>query len=1209
FRTHNFGKTFYKTCGLSFRPKFIHVHPTVVSSLLAFDDKDPQKRLFYSIDFGFSWHLLQPNVKFFFWYVECYAIIFVRGHFNFNHNWQRTVVLEGVEDFEVKGPYLFATRKRLFGSHNANTLQLWVSYKRGEFQAAQFPYSHKNLDFFIADASEGQVMACVTHNESLTNLYISEVEGLKFSLSLERIVYYNPKGANKDTWISQYTNDTFADIYKVNGMRGIYIASQVKDSDISEQVSLITYDKGGEWELITAPTYKPDGSSTNCSKSNRCSLHLTQQYHHLYSKTSSSPITSHQSAPGLILAAGVIGASLKGVPDIFVTSNAGVSWHQVLDGLYMYTLGDHGGLLVAIQQYSITNQIFYSTNEGETWQSYKFMKDDTKIRIYGLLTEPGETTTIFSVYGSYLEKHSWLIVQVDLRSVFRVNCTKDDYKIWSLPMETPDHGCLLGKKIEFERRIAHAPCFNGKSYVRQQTERNCSCTRDDFECDYGFKDMNLMCKTDPDVPAGQIHKIPQNCPEGTFYPYTRGYRKVAGDTCKGGDEHKYAPLIYSCPIQERREFILYTTGSTIGRIDLDNNNNEILVNTGLTDVTVVDFDYQHNCVFWADNVDRKIKKLCMGESDSRNITDLIDNNIRSINGLAYDWTAKTIYWVDGEAKKIEVASKDGKWRRLLIDSTHLEIPRSITLNPHYGFMYWADWSADNPRICSSWMDGNNGSIKTIVNGSDIERPTGLTVDIELERLFWTDSNKIVIMSADLSGNNRKVLVHGTDNLLHPYSIGVYKNEMYWSDWGRDAILVANKESGLGIETVESMLKGVTDLRVISHTSQQANGACNPGHPQCSQLCLPRPHHTVQGTQNRTCKCGDDFQHTINTATGDENCRCGPGETMLNGICEMSTNSTTCSSDRFHCASGECMPLTWECDHDNDCNDGSDELNCAYSTCDSNQFTCKTGKCIPSQWQCDFDNDCGDGSDEHNCEYPTCDPNQFQCDNKKCIASAWKCDFDDDCTDKSDERACNYTKDCDAYTCSPWRFKCTNDTQCIFNTWRCDGDEDCKDGSDEVGCSDRPVCLPEQFHCYKSSSENRQCIWDAWVCDSDNDCHNGEDEENCTRKFINFEDFKCLYSEGCIRKDQVCDKIKQCSDGSDEMGCSGSTTNSSNQCNTIYTFQCINDCLEWAYLCDGDSDCQDDSDEGVERCGGNFYILKSFLFIIIPFQPSGIKLLL
>ena len=36
------------------------------------------------------------------------------------------------------------------------------------------------------------------------------------------------------------------------------------------------------------------------------------------------------------------------------------------------------------------------------------------------------------------------------------------------------------------------------------------------------------------------------------------------------------------------------------------------------------------------------------------------------------------------------------------------------------------------------------------------------------------------------------------------------------------------------------------------------------------------------------------------------------------------------------------------------------------TCDANEFRCANSRCIPSHWQCDHDNDCGDNSDEQGC---------------------------------------------------------------------------------------------------------------------------------------------------------------------------------------------------------------------------------------------------
>lgn len=56
-------------------------------------------------------------------------------------------------------------------------------------------------EYYIADASEDQVFVCVSHSDNHTDLYISEAEGLRFSLSLENVLYYSPAGAGSDTLV------------------------------------------------------------------------------------------------------------------------------------------------------------------------------------------------------------------------------------------------------------------------------------------------------------------------------------------------------------------------------------------------------------------------------------------------------------------------------------------------------------------------------------------------------------------------------------------------------------------------------------------------------------------------------------------------------------------------------------------------------------------------------------------------------------------------------------------------------------------------------------------------------------------------------------------------------------------------------------------------------------------------------------------------
>ena len=99
------------------------------------------------------------------------------------------------------------------------------------------------------------------------------------------------------------------------------------------------------------------------------------------------------SAPGIILAHGSIGTTVSANPDLYISRDGGVSWAQTLTGSYGVTVVDHGGLLVAADDYhqEASRVLKYSCDEGFNWNSYSYVT--TAMTIYGVITEPGEETT------------------------------------------------------------------------------------------------------------------------------------------------------------------------------------------------------------------------------------------------------------------------------------------------------------------------------------------------------------------------------------------------------------------------------------------------------------------------------------------------------------------------------------------------------------------------------------------------------------------------------------------------------------------------------------------------------------------------------------------------------------------------------------------------------------------------------------------------
>ncbi|KAG7259666.1 hypothetical protein CRUP_013119 [Coryphaenoides rupestris] len=74
-------------------------------------------------------------------------------------------------------------------------------------------------------------------------------------------------------------------------------------------------------------------------------------------------------------------------------------------------------------------------------------------------------------------------------------------------------------------------------------------------------------------------------------------------------------------------------------------------------------------------------------------------------------------------------------------------------------------------------------------------------------------------------------------------------------------------------------------------------------------------------------------------------------------------------------------------------------------------------------------------------------------------------------------------------------------------------------------------------------------------------------------------FSCPGSYACVPKHWLCDGERDCPDGSDELSAAGCAPN--NTCDNT-SFRCLNKaCIPQRFVCDHDDDCGDGSDESVE----------------------------
>ncbi|XP_023246072.1 sortilin-related receptor isoform X2 [Copidosoma floridanum] len=1221
FITYNHGRDI-KRIKLDFSPSEIAFYDKSSDDessyvLLVLDKTNSMRKLYMTMTRGKTWNIVHEYVKAFFWTnSRPKSLLIERIEPSGQNNvidlgsnpwrWSKrnyTEVIGNVEDFQIRGDYMFATKKVTKTINNATqtSLELYVSYKNQGFVAAEFDSYLERRDYHVADVSFDRIFVAVSHTPTLVNLYVSETvdpRGVKFILSLYNILTFFPNSTWKDSWLNDVADEVFTELYKVEGLRGIYIASQVQGTPKVNSIgpehllTYMTYDHGVTWSRIKAPESNHKGFYNHCNP-DTCSLHLSQRFSQLYPVSRSASIMSSKSAPGIIMATGVIGSSLKGHPALFVSRDAGLTWKQVLQDYYFFNMGDHGGVLVAVKYFKTrgeTKDILYSTDEGETWPSLEF--NEKMLKVYGLMTEPGENTTVFTMFGSGSGQHQWLIIKVDLRKVFERDCVEDDYKFWSpATMADVSKTCVLGRKEIYKRRAARANCYTGVNYDRPVKTEICPCDAIDYQCDFGFirqtktQYPSYSCIRNKTSGGSDPWAVPDTCAPGKFYNRTKGYHKIPDDECVGGRARVFEPDEIPCPVKELPEFLLVAQRERISRIDLKDQKIDVLPVHDLKNVIAIEFDVRNNCLYWADIVNDTIGRQCLKDGKSQPEI-LVETDLSSIEGMALDWVSNVLYFVDGVRMRIQIIRTDissmGRMRRTILGSNNVQKPRGIAVHPMMGYMFWTDWAPGNASVNRANLDGTHAKQLFFTR---VEWPNGITIDYIAERIYWVDARQDYIGSSDFEGNGFKKVIQSDERVSHPFAVAVFKDNMYWDDWKQSMIFQADKDHGLGITPIVGQLAGLMDLKVYAHSVQSGTNKC-ANNTQCSHICLGAPNNSF------VCLCPDGM------VMQDGKCMCPGGvKPYANSTCPRVANS--CASHQFACDSGVCIPESWRCDDDNDCGDGSDESHCVKFKCQSNYFACDEEKCIPKYWVCDLDRDCKDGKDELNCTYSNCTGSQFRCDNGRCISHRWVCDGEDDCRDGSDEKTCPTSA---VSSCKSDEIACRTGGNCILKTWKCDGETDCEDGSDEDDCSSFK-CESWKFDC-NANEKNHHCIYKAWVCDGDRDCQNGSDEANCTSPVptppltptntCNDWMFVCK-NKKCVPYWWKCDSVDDCGDDSDEIGCgfpeaisTVAPTDDRDRPHVCrdFQFQCFNgDCIDTSWMCDGSKDCATGEDE--LYCNGSY----------------------
>ncbi|KAK9461494.1 uncharacterized protein V1516DRAFT_676125 [Lipomyces oligophaga] len=418
------------------------------------------------------------------------------------------------------------------------SLNAFVTVDGATFAQAHFPPK------FTLQLQQAYTILDTSTHAIFLHVTVDSTMGREFGSILKS----NSNGTNYVTSLEYANRDYngFVDYEKMQSLEGIFTVNVLTNpQEAGGQTpkklrTMITMSDGASWSYLEPPSTDSLGKPTGCtSASVACSLNL----HGYTERIDVRDTYSSASAVGMMIGVGNVGNQLdeyiKG--NTFLTSDGGASWKEIKKGTHMWEYGDRGSILVLVPDRVPTNTLSVSYDQGKTWKDFVFY--DEQVQVYDISTVPSDTSRKFLIHARLQESYGdrTLVVQIDFTGTTKKQCKvdknpeKSDFELWS-PERAPGQTCIFGHQLQYSRKRPDHFCYIGDQVLLPVTiERNCSCSRHDYECDLNYALANDgTCKlVDGFNPPNHENQCVQNPNQVEWFEPT-GYRKIPLSTCDGG---------------------------------------------------------------------------------------------------------------------------------------------------------------------------------------------------------------------------------------------------------------------------------------------------------------------------------------------------------------------------------------------------------------------------------------------------------------------------------------------------------------------------------------------------------------------------------------------------------------------------------------------------------------------------------------------------
>ncbi|XP_026528639.1 low-density lipoprotein receptor-related protein 2-like [Notechis scutatus] len=282
-----------------------------------------------------------------------------------------------------------------------------------------------------------------------------------------------------------------------------------------------------------------------------------------------------------------------------------------------------------------------------------------------------------------------------------------------------------------------------------------------------------------------------------------------------------------CNVIDGATKMLLAVPQGLDLLDLKTHHREIIVSTKIKPVSVA-YDLLRRSYYWVG----EDKKLHIYESGKSEV--ILYPDVSGINSISVDWFTGQLYWASNFPHAIFTGLNDGRGYVKILEKNL--VPEQLITFPEKRYMYWVNCGEKGRTVIeAAGMDGSDRHVLVVLIA---EEPVGLTLDYITGRLYWISMYKKSIETVKVDGSGRYTFPDTMLKYQDPLGLAVFENLFFWST-ATHLFYASRTSPGVGI-LLNNSISSFTVLHELQQSLNNTN-ACLPG--VCSHICLLSPVHS------------------------------------------------------------------------------------------------------------------------------------------------------------------------------------------------------------------------------------------------------------------------------------------------------------------------------------------------------------------------------